>query len=124
MTFSRTALCVALALCVLAVTAAHRPAAAQFADIDEQTATAPADETAAAATTVLSADELREIVAPVAFYPDDLLAIVLPAAIAVYALWLRLPRLRAAVSAEHASALAWALVLVLSGIALLTASII
>ncbi len=70
----------ALALCVLAVTAALRPAAAQFADIDEQTATAPTDDTGAAATTALSADELREVVAPVALYPDDLLAIVLPAA--------------------------------------------
>jgi hypothetical protein len=76
----RTALCVALALCVLAVTAALRPAAAQFADIDEQTATAPTDDTGAPATTLLTADELREVVAPVAFYPDELLAIVLPAA--------------------------------------------
>jgi hypothetical protein len=50
--------------------------------------------------------------------------IVLPLAIAVYALWLRLPRLRAAVSAEHMSTTVWALVLVLSGASLLAASII
>jgi len=50
--------------------------------------------------------------------------LVLPLVVAIYALWIRMPRLRAVVSAERASALAWALVLVLSGVALLTASII
>ena len=78
MTPLRTALCVALAFCVLAETAALRPAAAQFADIDAQAAAAPADETAAVA--ALSADEIHALVAPVALYPDELLAIVLPAA--------------------------------------------
>jgi hypothetical protein len=62
------------------LSAALRPAAAQFADIQEQTAAAPADDSGAPATTLLTADELREVVAPVAFYPDELLAIVLPAA--------------------------------------------
>jgi hypothetical protein len=50
--------------------------------------------------------------------------VVLPLVIAVYAAWIRMPRLHAVVSAEHASAVAWALVLLLSGAALLTASII
>jgi len=50
--------------------------------------------------------------------------LVLPLVIAVYALWIRLPRLRAIASAEHASTVAWALVLVVSGAALVTASII
>jgi hypothetical protein len=52
------------------------------------------------------------------------LPIVLPLVIAGYALWMRMPRLRAIVSAERASTLAWALVLVLSGGVLLTASFI
>jgi hypothetical protein len=56
-----------------------QPAAAQFADIQDQTAAAPTDDSGAAAT-LLTADALREVVAPVALYPDDLLAIVLPAA--------------------------------------------
>jgi hypothetical protein len=75
----RIALSVALALCVLAATAALRSAAAQFADIQDQTAAAPTDDAGTAAT-LLTADELREVVAPVALYPDELLAIVLPAA--------------------------------------------
>jgi len=49
--------------------------------------------------------------------------LVLPVLIAVYALWIRMARLRAVVSAGHASTAAWALVFVLSGAALLTASI-
>jgi hypothetical protein len=61
------------------VGAALQPAAAQFADIQGETAAAPTDDSAAAPT-LLSADELREIIAPVAFYPDELLAVVLPAA--------------------------------------------
>src|SRR5262245_35222621 len=44
---------------------------------------APQEQTAAAeeepATAPLSDDALRKLVAPVAFYPDDLLAVVLPA---------------------------------------------
>jgi hypothetical protein len=76
----RTALCAALAFCVLALGAVLRPAEAQFADIQDQTAAAaPADEAAGGAAPMLTADELRELVAPVALYPDDLLAIVLPA---------------------------------------------
>ena len=50
--------------------------------------------------------------------------VVLPVLIAVYAFWIRMLRLRAVVSSERASTVAWALVLVLSGAALLTASII
>jgi len=47
--------------------------------------------------------------------------LVLPLLIAVYASWIRMPALRAVVSAEHMSTIAWALVLVLSGAALLAA---
>ena len=50
--------------------------------------------------------------------------IVLPLLVAVYALWVRFPALRAAIPIEPMSAGIWALVLVLSGAALLTASII
>jgi hypothetical protein len=50
--------------------------------------------------------------------------VVLPLLIAAYALWARLPKVRAAISIEHVSATIWALVLILSGAALLTASII
>jgi hypothetical protein len=50
--------------------------------------------------------------------------VVLPLLVAIYALWARFPALRAAVPIESMSALVWALVLVLSGAALLTASII
>jgi len=50
--------------------------------------------------------------------------VVLPLLIAIYALWIRMPGLRTVFSAERASTVAWALVLVLSGAALLTASII
>jgi hypothetical protein len=78
-TLRRTALCVAFAFCVLAAGAVLQPAAAQFADIEDQTAAAPTDDTGAPASTLLTAEELREAVAPVAFYPDDLLAVVLPA---------------------------------------------
>ncbi|MEJ0077326.1 MAG: hypothetical protein WDO17_18185 [Alphaproteobacteria bacterium] len=49
---------------------------------------------------------------------------VLPLLIAGYALWLRLPRLRAAVSAERISTVAWTLALALSVGALLAASMI
>jgi len=50
--------------------------------------------------------------------------IVLPLLVAVYAVWVRFPAFRAAIPAESMSAAIWALVLVLSGAALLTASII
>jgi len=50
--------------------------------------------------------------------------VALPLSIAAYAFWIRMPGLRARVSAEHMSATVWALVLVLSTAALLTASII
>ena len=50
--------------------------------------------------------------------------IVLPLLIALYAVWVRFPAFRAAIPAEAMSAAIWALVLVLSGAALLTASII
>ncbi len=66
----------ALALCTA-------PAHAQFADVEGEPAAAPAEDAAAsgdAGVAVLSADELRALVAPVALYPDALLAIVLPAA--------------------------------------------
>jgi len=58
----------------------HRPALAQFADVQE--GAAPAGDTAGqgSAAPLLSADDLRALVAPVALYPDELLAIVLPAA--------------------------------------------
>lgn len=49
--------------------------------------------------------------------------LVLPLLVAAYALWARTPKLRAAISIETMSAGVWALVLVLSGAALLTASI-
>jgi len=50
--------------------------------------------------------------------------IVLPLLVAIYAMWARFPALRAAIPGEPMSAAIWALVLVLSGAALLTASII
>ena len=50
--------------------------------------------------------------------------IVLPLLVAVYAVWIRFPAFRAAIPGESMSAAIWALVLVLSGAALLTASII
>jgi hypothetical protein len=50
--------------------------------------------------------------------------IVLPLLVAAYALWVRFPALRSAIPVEPMSAGIWAMVLVLSGAALLTASII
>ena len=50
--------------------------------------------------------------------------IVLPLLVAAYALWVRFPAFHAAIPAEQMSAAIWALILVLSGAALLTASII
>jgi hypothetical protein len=69
----------AAAVCAVAAIGAFQPAEAQFADLDSPAA-ASAMEGAESGVVLLSADELREIVAPVALYPDDLLAIVLPAA--------------------------------------------
>jgi hypothetical protein len=70
-----------VALTMAATTAPTQVARAQFADVQDQQAAAPADEAGdEAAATTLSADELRALVAPVALYPDELLAIVLPAA--------------------------------------------
>jgi len=50
--------------------------------------------------------------------------VVLPLLIALYALWARTPKLRATIGIEAIGAGVWALVLILSGAALLTASII
>jgi hypothetical protein len=50
--------------------------------------------------------------------------VLLPLLIATYALWARVPRFHAAISAERMSAAVWALVLVLSLAALLAASIL
>lgn len=50
--------------------------------------------------------------------------VLLPLLIAAYALWARVPKLRAVIPAEPMSATVWALVLILSGAALLAASII
>jgi len=50
--------------------------------------------------------------------------IVLPLLVASYAMWARVPRLRAAISARSMSATVWALVLALSGAVLLAASMI
>jgi hypothetical protein len=50
--------------------------------------------------------------------------VLLPLLIATYALWARVPRFHAAISAERMSACVWILVLVLSIAALLAASII
>jgi hypothetical protein len=56
------------------------PAAAQFADAPEDVPTTAAAPSQASGTPLLSADDLRALVAPVALYPDELLAVVLPAA--------------------------------------------
>lgn len=50
--------------------------------------------------------------------------VILPLLVAIYAVWLRTAKLRAAISAEVMSTAVWALVLILSLAALLTASII
>jgi hypothetical protein len=77
-----TRIAAVMTFAVLAMTISASPASqAQFADVQEQTAAAAPDEAAGdeAAATTLSADDLRALVAPVALYPDELLAIVLPA---------------------------------------------
>jgi hypothetical protein len=67
---ARLAICGLLA-CTVAVSCAAAPAWAQQA--------APAQEAAAVPASLLGPEELRPLVAPIALYPDDLLAIVLPA---------------------------------------------
>jgi hypothetical protein len=59
---------------------ASSPAVAQFADAAAETAAAGDTEGENPASTLLSADELNTLVAPIALYPDELLAVVLPAA--------------------------------------------
>lgn len=58
---------------------ASRSAFAQFADVAADTATAAGDTPGDQASTLLTAEELNTLVAPVALYPDELLAVVLPA---------------------------------------------
>jgi hypothetical protein len=56
-------------------------AEAPFANATADTATAAGDaEAEDSGSTLLSADELNTLVAPVALYPDEFLAVVLPAA--------------------------------------------
>jgi hypothetical protein len=54
-------------------------AEAQFADATSSEATASGDAAGGQSSTLLTAEELNALVAPVALYPDELLAIVLPA---------------------------------------------
>jgi hypothetical protein len=69
----------AVALVTLALSMALSAGArAQFADAAATTTTAADDATGQS--TLLTAEELNALVAPIALYPDDLLAIVLPAA--------------------------------------------
>ena len=68
---------VSLFLCFLALTG--HDAEAQFADATPSEATASGDAAGDQSTTLLTAEELNAVVAPVALYPDELLAIVLPA---------------------------------------------
>ena len=68
---------VALLFCLLALTG--HDAEAQFADATPSEATASGDAAGDQSSTLLTAEELNAVVAPVALYPDELLAIVLPA---------------------------------------------
>lgn len=68
---------VALLFCLLALTC--HDAKAQFADATSSEATASGDAAGDQSSTLLTAEELNAVVAPVALYPDELLAIVLPA---------------------------------------------
>ena len=68
---------VALLLWLLALTC--HDAEAQFADAAPSEATASGDAAGDQSSTLLTAEELNAVVAPVALYPDELLAIVLPA---------------------------------------------
>ncbi len=63
----------------LLIMPASRSALAQFADAAADTATAAGDTQGDQASTLLTAEELNALVAPVALYPDELLAVVLPA---------------------------------------------
>lgn len=63
----------------LLIAPAPRSAFAQFADAAADTATAAGDTQGDQASTLLTAEELNALVAPVALYPDELLAVVLPA---------------------------------------------
>ena len=63
----------------LLIMPASRSAMAQFADAAADTATAAGDTQGGQASTLLTAEELNALVAPVALYPDELLAVVLPA---------------------------------------------
>jgi hypothetical protein len=63
----------------LLIVPASRSALAQFADAAADTATAAGDAEGDQASTLLTAEELNVLVAPVALYPDELLAVVLPA---------------------------------------------
>jgi hypothetical protein len=67
----------ALLLCLLTLTGYD--AEAQFADAAPSEAAASGDAAGDQSSTLLTAEELNEVVAPVALYPDELLAIVLPA---------------------------------------------
>lgn len=65
---------------ILAYLMLFRPEAhAQFADASAETDAAAGDSAGDEETTLLTADELNTLVAPVALYPDELLSIVLPA---------------------------------------------
>src|SRR5215813_7034495 len=75
MTTSRTLIAALLLMACAIVLPA--PAYAQFADANGEQATAADDGSGQA--TLLTAEQLNALVAPVALYPDDLLAIVLPA---------------------------------------------
>jgi len=68
---------VALFLGFLALTC--QDAEAQFADATSSEAIASGDAAGDQSSTLLTAEELNAVVAPVALYPDELLAIVLPA---------------------------------------------
>ena len=75
--FTRAFPVVALLLGLLALTC--RDAEAQFADAASSEAAASGDAAGGQSSTLLTAEELNALVAPVALYPDELLAIVLPA---------------------------------------------
>ena len=75
--FAKPLLVVALFVGLLALTC--RNAEAQFADATSGEAAAAGDIAGGQASTLLTAEELNALVAPVALYPDELLAIVLPA---------------------------------------------
>jgi hypothetical protein len=67
-----------VAVVFLLMPGAH--AMAQFADAEADAAAAGDAESDDPSSTLLSADQLNTLVAPVALYPDELLAVVLPAA--------------------------------------------